>query len=469
MKNSYKTFANFGKKSYTLIMEFKRKFYDVLLDWKNTYNGKNAMLIEGARRIGKSTIAESFAKQEYNDYILLDFARESSDVKKLFVENLYDMDSFFNNLFILKQKELEPRKSVIILDEVQLFPQARQAVKYLVQDGRFDYIETGSLITIKKKSAQILIPSEEHRCKMYPMDFEEFLWATGDTITAKVIKEHFEKRLQMGDAVHRKIMQTFRTYLAVGGMPQAVDAFVQKLSYTTIDAVKRSILTLYEEDLEKYDDENTEKTSAVFATLAEQLSNHNSLFRLSKIDKNARYKNYVRSIKFLSDSMMVNCCKNVTNPEISLELFSDSSNFKLFMGDTGLLVSQIMKNSKETDTEIYRKLIFDKLGTNLGMILENVVAQMLRSRGYDLYFHEFLYQKEQNNTEQKYEVDFLIVKDKSIIPIEVKSSSYRQHESIDCFVKKYNLKKHERFIIYTKDLLQDEDVTFIPIYMTMCL
>ena len=429
------------------------------------------MLIEGARRIGKSTIAETFAKNEYKDYILLDFARESMDVKRLFTENLSDMEIFFNNLFLLKQKELSPRESVIILDEVQLFPQARQAVKYLVADGRFDYIETGSLISIKKKSAQILIPSEEHRCKMYPMDFEEFLWATGDTFTAKAIREHFEKRLPMGDAAHRKIMQTFRTYLAVGGMPQAVAAFVGKQTYTAIDAVKRSILTLYEEDLEKYDDENTEKTSAIFATLAEQLSNHNSIFKFSLVDKNARYKNYVRSVKFLSDSMMANCCKNVTNPEISLELFADSSNFKLFMGDTGLLVTQVMKNSSETEESIYKKLIFNKLGTNLGMILENMVAQMLRVRGYDLYFHEFLYQKEMSNTEQKYEVDFLIVKDKKLVPIEVKSSSYRQHESIDCFVKKYKQKKHERFIIYTKDLNRDNeaDVTYLPIYMTMCL
>lgn len=452
-------------------MDFKRKFYDVLLDWKRTFDGKNAILIEGARRIGKSTIAETFAKNEYKDYILLDFARESPDVKRLFMDSLSDMDNFFNKLFVLKQKELTARESVIILDEIQLFPQARQAVKYLVQDGRFDYIETGSLITIKKRSAQILIPSEEHRCRMYPMDYEEFLWATGDTITAKVIREHFEKRLPLGDAIHRKIMQSFRTYLAVGGMPQAVSAFVEKQTYSTIDAVKRSILTLYEEDLEKYDDENTEKTSAVFATLAEQLSNHNSLFKFSMVDKNARYKNYVRSIKFLSDSMMTNCCKNVTNPEVSLELFADSSNFKLFMGDTGLLVTQIMKNSKETDGDIYRKLIFNKLGTNLGMIMENMVAQMLRARGYDLYFHEFLYQKENSSSEQKYEIDFLIVKDKRIVPIEVKSSSYRQHESIDCFVKKYRQKKHELFIIYTKDLFRDEDadVSFIPIYMTMCL
>ncbi len=454
-----------------MTMDFKRKFYDILLDWKKTFNGKNAILIEGARRIGKSTIAEVFAKNEYKDYLLLDFASESPDVKKLFTENLSDLDTFFNNLFLLKQKELLPHESVIILDEIQLFPPARQAIKYLVADGRFDYIETGSLISIKKKSAQILIPSEEYKCKMYPMDFEEFLWATGDTITAKVIKEHFEKRLPLGDAIHRKIMQTFRTYLAIGGMPQAVAAYIEKQTYSTIDAVKRSILTLYEEDLEKYDDENTEKTSAIFSTLAEQLSNHNSMFKLSIVDKNARYQNYLKSIKFLSDSMIVNCCKNVTNPEISLELFAQSSNIKLFMGDTGLLVTQIMKNSKETESDIYKKLIFDKLGTNLGMIMENIVAQMLRTLGYDLFFHEFLYQKNDSVKEKKYEIDFLIVKDRRIIPIEVKSSSYKQHESLDCFAKKYGQKKHERFIIYTKDLYCDNKaaVTYIPIYMTMCL
>ena len=471
VKKQPKRFANFVKKIYNRNMEFKRKFYDTLLEWKKTFNGKNAILIEGARRIGKSTIAEAFAKKEYKDYLLLDFARESPDVKKLFTENLSDLDIFFNNLFVLKQKELISRESVIILDEIQLFPQARQAIKYLVADGRFDYIETGSLISIKKKSAQILIPSEEYKCKMYPMDFEEFLWATGDNVTAKIIREHFGKRIPLGDAIHRKIMQTFRTYLSVGGMPQAIAAFVEKQTYSTIDAVKRSILSLYEEDLGKYDDENAEKTSAIFATIAEQLSNHNSMFKLSIVDKNARYQNYIRSIKFLADSMIANCCRNVTNPEISLELFADSSNFKLFMGDTGLLVTQIMRNSKETESDIYKKLIFDKLGTNIGMIMENIVAQMLRANGYDLYFHEFLFQKEKNSFERKYEVDFLIVQERRIIPIEVKSSSYKQHESLDCFAKKYSQKKHERFVIYTKDLFcdSDADVTYLPLYMTMCL
>ena len=450
-------------------MNFKRKFYDELLNWKKTFKGTNAILIEGARRIGKSTVAETFAKNEYDDYLLLDFAKEKPAVKKLFVENLDDMDAFFNNLFLLKKKELVPKKSVIILDEIQLFPEARQAIKYLVQDGRFDYIETGSLITIKKKSAQILIPSEEHKCKMFPMDFEEFLWATGDTVTANAIRERFEKRQPFGDALHRSIMKSFRTYLAVGGMPQAVLAFVEKQPYSKIDAVKRSILSLYEEDLQKNDEENLEKSSALFATLSEQLSNRNSIFRFSKVDKNARYKNYIHSVKFISDSMIANCCRNVTNPEISLELFADSSNFKLYMGDTGLLVTQIMMNSKETDDELYRKIIFDKLGINLGMILENMAAQMLRARGYDLYFHEFEYKKADSKNEKKYEIDFLIVKDKRLCPIEVKSSSYKQHESFDCFAKKYKLKKRERFIIYTKDLAQEGEVTYLPIYMTMCL
>jgi hypothetical protein len=447
-------------------MFFKRKIYDKIKEWKDLSNGSSALLIEGARRIGKSTVAEEFAKREYDDYLILDFARESSDVKDNFIENIGNPDAFFRNLFLLKGKALNGANCVIIFDEVQLFPQARQAIKYLVADGRYDYIETGSLISIKKNVKDILIPSEEYRIKMYPMDFEEFLWANGDQITMPVIMDAYTNRKPLGDNIHRKIMKTFRTYMAVGGMPQAVEAFVGGKNYAQIDFIKRTILDLYEEDLEKYDSDNREKASVVYKTIPEQLESKNSHFRFSKIDKNARYQNYVDAVSFIAESMIGNECINVTNPEVSLELYADRSNFKLYMGDTGLLVTQIMRNREETDEDLYKALIFDRLGINQGMIMENMVAQMLRASGHMLYFHEFSYRGEGAVQEQKYEIDFLTVKKRKICPIEVKSSGYRVHKSFDCLTQKYPIKIQDKYIIYTKDLKFEDGICYIPIYMT---
>ena len=375
-------------------MIFKRKIYEKLLEWKELSAGASAVLLEGARRIGKSTIVEEFAKREYDDYMILDFVKENQDVRNNFLENMDDLDSFFRNLFLLKGKSLQGKNCVIIFDEIQLFPQARQAIKYLVADGRYAYIETGSLITIRKNVKDILIPSEEYRLKMYPMDFEEYLWALNDTVTIPAVKNAFAKRKPLGDAIHRKIMKNFRTYMAVGGMPQAVDAFVNGKTFAQIDFVKRNILALYEEDLAKYDEENRDKASVVFKTIPEQLENKNSHFKFSMVEKNARYRNYVDAVSFISESMIGNECIHVTKPETALELFADRSNFKLYMGDTGLLVSQIMKNQDDTDENLYKALILGKLGINQGMILENVVAQMLRASGHALYFHEYLYMPE---------------------------------------------------------------------------
>ena len=448
-------------------MIFKRKVYEKILEWKNLSAGESALLLEGARRIGKSTIVEEFAKREYDDYMILDFAKENKDIRNNFKENMDDMDTFFRNLFLLKKRSLKGKRCLLIFDEVQLFPKARQAIKYLVADGRYDYIETGSLISIKKNVKDILIPSEEYRIKMYPMDFEEYLWAQGDTITFDAIKDAFEKRKPLGDAIHRKIMKTFRTYMAVGGMPQAVEAYINGKTFAQIDFIKRNILNLYEEDLAKYDTENREKASIIYRTIPEQLENKNSHFKFSLIDKNARYKNYIDAVSFISESMIGNECINVTKPEVALELFSDRSNFKLYMGDTGLLVTQIMKNQDETDEDLYKALIIDNLGINQGMILENMVAQMLRASGHGLYFHEYLYQPDENEKEKKYEIDFLTIKKKKICPIEVKSSNYKSHKSFDYFTQKYQLKMQDRYIIYTKDLKYEEGIMYIPIYMTM--
>ncbi|KIR01499.1 hypothetical protein P261_00313 [Lachnospiraceae bacterium TWA4] len=448
-------------------MIFKRKIYNKFLEWKKLSKGKSALFVEGARRIGKSTIVEEFVKNEYDDYLILDFATESIDVQRNFIENLGNMDNFFRNLFLLKGKILKGERCAIIFDEVQLFPQARQAIKYLVKDGRYDYIETGSLISIRKNVKNILIPSEEYKIKMYPMDFEEYLWTLGDTITIPVIREAFEKRKALGDTIHRKIMKDFRTYLAIGGMPQAIEAYVDGQNFEQIDFIKRTILDLYEEDLKKYDEENKEKASVVYKTIPEQLENKNSHFKFSLVDKSARYKNYVDAISFISESMIGNECLNVTEPSVALELFADRSNFKLYMGDTGLLVSQIMRSGDEVDQGLYRTLIFGKLGINQGMILENMVAQMLRASGHQLYFHEYMYSDEDSKKEKKYEIDFLTVRKKKICPIEVKSSGYKSHKSFDYLIKKYQLKGEERYIIYSKDLKFEDGIVYIPFYMTM--
>ena len=450
-------------------MVFRRKAYAKLLQWKELAAGTSAVLLEGARRIGKSTIVEEFAKNEYDDYMILDFARENRDVQNLFIDDMDDLDSFFRNLFLLKGRDLKGKNCVLIFDEVQLFPQARQAIKYLVADGRYDYIETGSLISIRKNIQNILIPSEEYRIKMYPMDFEEYLWALGDTVTFEAIKSAYEKRKPLGDSIHRKIMKKFRTYMVIGGMPQAVSAFVEGKTFAQIDFIKRNILSLYEEDLAKYDRDNREKASVVFRTIPEQLENKNSHFKFSVIDKNARYQNYVDAVSFISESMMGNECINVTKPEVALELFADRSNFKLYMGDTGLLVTQIMKSRDETDEDLYKALIIDNLSINQGLVIENMVAQMLRASGHELYFHEYLYTPEDSVREKKYEIDFMTVKKKKICPIEVKSSGYMSHKSFDYLAKKYQLKMQDRYIIYTKDLKYKDEIMYIPIYMTMLI
>ena len=399
--------------------------------------------------------------------MILDFAKENKDVRNNFIENMDNLDTFFRNLFLLKGRSLKGKNCVLIFDEVQLFPTARQAIKYLVADGRYEYIETGSLISIKKNVRDILIPSEEYKIKMYPMDFEEYLWATGDSITFETIKSAFTERKPLGDAIHRRIMKTFRTYMAVGGMPQAVDAFVSGKTFAQIDFVKRNILRLYEDDLAKYDIENREKALVIYKTIPEQLENKNSHFKFSLVDKNARYQNYVDAVSFVAESMIGNECINVTKPEVALELFADRSNFKLYMGDTGLLVAQIMQNRDETDEDLYKELIFGDLGINQGMILENMVAQMLRASGHGLYFHEYFYKPDGNEREQKYEIDFMVVKKKKICPIEVKSSNYKSHKSFDYLIKKYQMKIEDRYIIYTKDFKYEDGITYIPIYMTM--
>ena len=431
---------------------FKRKVYDYLKAWKEESDGMSAVMVEGARRVGKSTVVEEFAKEEYDDYILIDFSTAEQAVKDNF-DNIGNMDTFFRNLFVLTGKTLKNRKGVIIFDEVQFFPRARQSIKQLVKDGRYDYIETGSLISIQKNVKDILIPSEEENIKMYPMDFEEFLWAVGNNVIVDTCREAFEKRKPLGNDIHRKILKEFRVYMAVGGMPQAVEAYVEGKNYKQIDRVKKSILRLYTNDLKKHDSEDGDRAEVVFKSIPEQLS---------------RTRNCGNAIDFLNEAMIVNNCINVTNPEIALELYAERKKFKMFMGDTGLLVTHVLNNGGDTD-KMYRSLIIDDLGINQGMIFENMVAQMLRANGHELYFHEFEYCPEGNSVSKTYEIDFLTVRGKRLAPIEVKSSGYKSHKSFDYFKDKYQVKMNDRYIIYTKDLAFDDGVLYIPIYMTMFL
>jgi len=451
-------------------MLFERKAYQDLLEWKNLSNGTTAAFIEGARRVGKSTIAEEFAKHEYEDYLIIDFATETERIRNLFREDIGNMDTFFRNLSIIKSKDLPRRKSVIILDEIQLFPQARQAIKYLVKDGRYDYIETGSLISIRRNKEKILIPSEEYPIKMFPMDFEEFLWARGDKVTFEAIRQAYASCESLGDTLHREIMKRFKEYMVVGGMPQVISIFVNGGSYAQIDLQKLTILNLYEHDLKQYDRDNNTRSSVIFSSIPEQLHNHNSHFKFSLIDKNARYRDYVDAVDFIGDSMMGNVCTGVSMPAVDLESYADKSQFKLYMGDTGLLLSKMISFNKFDRDQLYSAILFDKIGIDYGYIFENITAQMLRAAGHNLYYHNFEYSPGESTTvtrANKYEIDFLIVKNRHVCPVEVKSSSYKRHASFDYFRKKYsNLKMSNRYIIYTKDFRREKDINYLPIYMT---
>jgi predicted AAA+ superfamily ATPase len=446
---------------------FKRKIYDQLVTWKQTSKGKTAALIEGARRVGKSTVAEAFARDHYADYLLLDFAFEDKDVKRLFTESIGDPDEFFRNLFLIKGKSLPRHNAAIIFDEVQLCPAARQAIKPLVADGRYEYIETGSLISIKQNTTGILIPSEERRLRMYPMDFEEFCWARGDSVTADAIRDAFDRKKPLGDAAHRRIMKDFRTYMAVGGMPQAVEELVSGDSFEEIDYAKRTILDLYEDDLHKYDTAVPGgRVSAIFKTIPSQLGIGSRRFRFAEVEKGARYDRLSDSLAFLDESMMTNVCTNVTMPDTLMEMYVQPERFKLFMGDTGLLVTQA---SGGADDSLYKALILDSSGANMGMVLENMVAQMLVAQGHALHYHEFEYTPAGASKPNRYEIDFLFTRGKRVCPVEVKSAGYRTHKSIDYFTEKYGLRTRERYVLCTKDLSCDGEVTYLPAYMAMCL
>lgn len=449
----------------------KRKIYTTLLDWKERRAGKTALLIDGARRVGKSYIVEAFAKKEYRSYILIDFFTASQDVKDLFENYLHDLDTFFLFLSNYYQVKLYPRETLIIFDEVQEFPRARGAIKYLVADGRYDYIETGSLMSIKKNVQDALIPSEEHHVNLYPMDFEEFLWALGDDMLMPFIKERFEKKQPLGPALHRKAMDLFRQYLIVGGMPQAVKEFVESRDFDEVDRVKRDILTLYRADMMKHAQGYEIKVARVFDEIPAQLQKHERKFKLADLEKNARMRDYEDALFWLDDAMIVNTCYNSTAPNIGLKLNMDRLTLKCYMADTGLLISHAFDENGIVSEEIYKKILFDKLEVNMGMIVENMVAQMLVASGHKLYFYSNPSREDKN---ARMEIDFLIAKDKisnrhNISPIEVKSSTRYTLTSLRKFVTKYKEQTHIPYVIHPNDFKEEDGIVYLPLYMTPML
>lgn len=449
----------------------KRKIYNDILKWKKDSNGSTALLIEGARRVGKSYIAEKFAKENYKTYILIDFSKVANEVKKLFEEYLDNLDYLFTYLSQYYGVKLYERESLIIFDEIQFCPRARGAIKHLVADGRYDYLETGSLISIKKNVKDILIPSEEEKLKMYPFDFEEFLWAMGNDTLMDFVKECYKNKMPLGQALHRKAMDYFKEYLIVGGMPQAVEMYSKTRDFEKVDKIKRNILNLYREDIRKHAEELNLKVEQIFDTIPSQLQKHEKKFNISSLDENARYRNYEGAFYWLNDACLVNIAYNTTEPNIGLGQRMDTNSLKCYMFDTGLLLSMTFNEKNIVNEEIYKKILFDKLSFNEGMILENIVAQMLVSAGRKLYFFS---RNEREDSSETMEVDFIISADKitsrhNIIPIEVKSGDRYTFTSLKKLKNKYSDYLDKSIIIHTKDLKEDDDIVYIPIYMTSLL
>ena len=441
---------------------FRRKIYDKLVEWKNESQGKTALMIEGARRIGKSTVAEEFAKNEYESYILIDFSIVPQSVKDLF-EDMSDLNFFFLQLQLLFHTDLIKRNSLIIFDEVQFFPKARQAIKHLVADGRYDYLETGSLISIKKNVRDILIPSEEQKISMYPMDYEEFLWAIGDNTTIPLIRQCFESKKPVGDQINRRLMRDFRLYMLVGGMPQAVNEYIETNNFRKVDLVKRTILSLYEEDFRKFDP--TGKASQLFDAIPAQLAKNASRYQTTSVLKSGKPSRLPEIIAEMENSKTVLISYHADDPNVGLSATEDLSAFKMFVCDTGLFVTLMFKDRDFTENIIYEKLLNDKLSANLGYLYENAVAQILAAGGNKLFYYTFFNEASRHN----YEIDFLLSRKNKICPVEVKSSGYKAHVSLDRFFEKYSSRILQKYLIYPKDLAKDTDTLCVPVYMTMFL
>lgn len=441
---------------------FKRKIYQQLLDWKKESDGQTALLVQGARRIGKSTVVEEFAKREYVSHIMIDFSKVKPEVLALF-QDMSDLNYFFLQLQLLYKVNLKERQSAIIFDEVQLCPQARQAIKHLVADHRYDYMETGSLISIRKNTQDILIPSEEESINMYPMDYEEFLWALGDEVTTPLLLECFIKKKPLGDAVHRKQMQQFRLYMLVGGMPQAVEAYLNTNNFSKIDKVKRNILRLYENDFRKIDISG--RASKLFEAIPAELSKNTLRYQVSKVLEQQRANDIREIFADMQDSMTVLASFHTNDPGVRMSLNMDIDRFKMFLCDTGLFTTLAFKDKEFTDNVIYEKLFHSKLATNLGYMYENIVAQTLSAKGDNLFYHTFPSETSNHSNE----IDFIIARKNKICPIEVKSSGYKQHASLDRFRVKFRDRILNSYVIYTKNYQQAEGVEYVPVYMAQFL
>ena len=444
----------------------KRKIYDELVEWKRNSNGKTALMIDGARRVGKSYIAEEFAMAEYRSYILVDFGNPPKGIKDLFTEDTCSLDLFFAKLSSLYSTVLYRRESLIIFDEVQQCPQARQLIKYLVADGRYDYLETGSLIRLKKNVQDIIIPSEEDHIEMFPLDFEEFLWAMGDEATYPLIKACFERLTPLGEALHRKIMNDFRQYILVGGMPQSVLAYIDGKNFRASDDAKRRILNLYRADVVKFAAGYEDKVLSVFDDIPSQLSRKEKKYKLASLGKEARFRTYEDTFIWLNEAMIVNSCFNSTDPHVGLALSSDHATQKCYMADTGLLVTQTFRDRKFTDNELYRAVLFDRMNINEGMLMENVVAQMLRFKRERLYFYS---RSDNLRRENDMEIDFLITEGKKVAPVEVKSGEYRSHSSLDKFRRRFSQVIGNSYILYTKDVMIKDGIIHLPLYMAQLI
>lgn len=440
---------------------FKRKIYEKLVDWKSSKDGSTALLIRGARRVGKSTIAEEFAKREYTSYIKVDFA-DAPDAVWEAVAHIADRDQFFLQLQFIYNVRLEPRKSVIIFDEIQKAPKVREAIKYLVKDHRYDYIETGSLLSIKKNTQGIVIPSEETRIDMFPMDYEEFRWALGDTATVPLLKQTFDDKKGVGDATCRKLLRDFRLYMLVGGMPQAVNAYLDTQNLSVVDSVKREIIELYGDDFRKIDP--TGRATRLFMAAPSQLTGNATRYQVTSVLGHSQEEADMNElIQDMEDSMAVNFSYHADNPSVGLSQHKNMQQYKMFVGDTGLFVTMAFWDNEVTENIIYQKLLSDKLASDLGYVYENVIAQMLRAKGDKLYYHTWPTPSGKHN----YEIDFLLSRGFKLCPIEVKSSGYKAHVSMDEFCKKFSQQIGSKYLVYTKDLRKDEDLWLIPVYLTL--
>jgi len=456
-------------------MELERKAYAKLVEWKETGKGSTALLINGARRVGKSHLAEEFGKREYESYVVIDFAQEGKDLRSMFEDDMEDLDLFFSKLSALKAVKLHKRRSLIIFDEVQCFPLARQRIKTLVADGRFDYVETGSLLSIKANVKDILIPSEEVRFTLNPLDFEEFLWAMGDTTSAEYLEACFRNRRAVGDRIHKNMMNRFREYLLVGGMPGVVSKYAETKDFAAADLIKRSILDLYRDDITKFAAGYETRVVSLFDRIPSQLSKKEKKLTLSSLGKNARSRTHEDAFMWLADGMIINQCFNATDPSVGLSMNLDQTSQKCYMADTGLLVTHALFDKDYAENTLYRSILLDKLSINEGMLMENAVAQALRANRHKLFFYsQSKTSKEDPETremivENAIEIDFLITREGKVCPVEVKSSGYNNHSSLDKFLGRFGKRIGPPYVVYTKDLKVDDGVTFIPIYMSMFL